>query len=63
MKEQLTLQRYLLIFVLDIYIMICHTTKQSLNVGGKPCYQLHEATNTFTRFQSLTLTKAMLKIS
>jgi 3D (Asp-Asp-Asp) domain-containing protein len=55
----LTLQRYLLIYLLDIFIMICHTTKQPLNVGGKPCYQLLEATNTCTQFQSLTLARAI----
>ena len=59
----LTLQRYLITKVLDITLMICHTTKKPFNVGGKPCYQFREETNIFTRFQSLTLAKAILKVS
>lgn len=62
-EGQLTLQRDLITKLLDIRLMICHTTKKPFNVGGKPCYQFREEMNIFTRFQSLTLAKATLKVS
>ena len=58
----LTLQRYLITKLLDISLMICHTTKQPFNVGSKLCYQFREKTNIFIRFQSLTLARAILTI-